>query len=218
VTVCGQQVAGPRAQPPAGSGPVVLFIAPCFEAQGGSSVIEPQTYVYYIQLKTSQPSQGIWIPYDESSEKIIHDDFQRLLSTNFLDNLSIETSDYKFPNGTVGKIVVYNMEERERIKIGPDFEGSKKVEISKIDEALKANMAEIRLDTFIDQGIVRKVEGIVRDLMKEKGFQDAEVTHRSRRCPAVPSWCTSFSTSTRGRASRSRRSISSATRRSATTR
>lgn len=177
VTVCGQQRA-PSAQPPAGSRPVVLFIAPCFAAQGGTSVIDPQTYVYYIQLKTSQPSQGIWIPYDDSSEKIIHDDFNRLLGTNFLDNLSIELApDYVFPNGTIGKVVLYNMEERQRIKIGPDFVGSKKLELSKIDEALKAQNAEIRLDTFIDPGLVRKVEGIVRDMMKEKGFTDAEVTH-----------------------------------------
>jgi outer membrane protein insertion porin family len=186
-TICGQQRA-PLAQPPAGSPPVVLFVAPCFEAQGGTSVIEPQTYVYYIQLvqKTSQPSQGIWIPYDDSTEKLIRDDFQRLLATNFLDNLSIETSDYAFPNGTIGKIVVYNMEERQRIKIGPDFEGSKKLELSKIDEALKANMAEIRLDTFIDQGLVRKVEGIVRDMMKEKGFQDAEITHEIKEVTGGP--------------------------------
>jgi hypothetical protein len=33
-TVCGQQ-ARPAAQPPEGSGPVVLYVAPCFEAQGG---------------------------------------------------------------------------------------------------------------------------------------------------------------------------------------
>jgi outer membrane protein insertion porin family len=72
------------------------------------------------------------------------------------------------------------MEERERIKIGPDFEGSRAVELSKIDEAMRALNAEIRLDTFIDQGLVRRVEGIVRDLMKEEGFQDAEVTHEIR--------------------------------------
>ena len=174
VTVCGQQRA-PLAQPPAGSPPVVLFIAPCFAAQGGTSVIEPQTYVYYIQLKTSQPSQGIWIPYDDGSEQIIHDDFKRLLATNFLDNLSIEIApDYVFPNGAIGKIVLYNMEERQRIKIGPDFFGNKKLELSEIDEALRAQNAEIRLDTFIDPGLVRKVEGIVRDMMKGKGFTDAE--------------------------------------------
>ena len=65
VTVCGQQ-AQPRAMPPAGSGPVVLFIAPCFEAQGNASVIEPQTYIFYIQLKASRPSEGVWVPYDDA--------------------------------------------------------------------------------------------------------------------------------------------------------
>jgi outer membrane protein insertion porin family len=175
-TVCGQQVR-PAGQPPAGSAPVVLFMAPCFAAQGGTSIIEPSTYVYYMQLKTSQPSQGTWIPYDASTEQLLRGDFGRLMATGFLDNLSIETEDYKFPNGTTGKIVLYNMEERERIKIGPDFEGSKALELAKIDEALQALNATIRLDTFIDQGLVRKVEGIVREMMKEKGFQNAEVTH-----------------------------------------
>ena len=67
----------------------------------------------------------------------MREDFQRLLATPFLDNLSIHTRDYTFPNGTIGNIVQYDMEERERIKLGPDFEGSKKLELSKIDEALK---------------------------------------------------------------------------------
>jgi outer membrane protein insertion porin family len=174
VTVCGQQTA-PRAQPPAGSGPVVLIIAPCFEAQGNVAIIEPQTYVYYIQLKASVPSQGQWVPYDDSSEKIIEDDFHRLWNTNFLDNLWIEVTDYKFPNGAIGKIVSYNMEERQRVKI-VDYVGSKKIEVSKIDEKLKDANAQIRLDTFIDPSLVRKVSGIVRDMLREKGFQFASVT------------------------------------------
>ena len=45
---------------------------------------------------------------------------------------------------------------------------------------------EIRLDTFIDAGLVRKVEGIVRDMMKEKGFQNAEVTHEIKEVPGGP--------------------------------
>jgi outer membrane protein insertion porin family len=174
-TVCGQETA-PLAQPPAGTAPVVLFIAPCFEAQGNQSVIEPQTYVYYIQLKQSTPSRGQWVPYDDGSEKILHDDFRRLWNTNFLDNLWIEVTDYNFPNGAIGKIVTYHMEERQRVKV-VDYIGSKKVEVSKIDEKLKEANAQIRLDTFIDPALVRKVEGIVRDMLREKGFQYADVTH-----------------------------------------
>ena len=69
------------------------------------------------------------------------------------------------------------MEERQRVKI-VDYVGSKKLETTKIDEKLKEANAQIRLDTFIDPGLVRKVEGIVRDMLREKGFQFATVTPR----------------------------------------
>jgi outer membrane protein insertion porin family len=182
--VCGQQVPV-LAQPPVGSAPVVLFIAPCFEAQGNQSVIEPQTYLYYIQQKFSTPSRNQWVLYDDASEKVIQEDFHRLWNTNFLDNLFIDVSDYKFPNGTIGKIVTYNMEERQRVKI-VDYVGSKKIEVSKIDEKLKDASAQIRLDSFIDPGLVRKVEGIVRDMLREKGFQFATVTHDIKEIPGGP--------------------------------
>jgi outer membrane protein insertion porin family len=172
---CGQDVPAPAALPPANSPPVVYLFGPCFEAQGGASVIEPETYLYYIQLKPSQPSQGNWTTYDEAAEKTILEDFHRLWNTNFLDNLSIDVENYTFSNGVVGKLVSYNMEERQRVKI-VDYVGSKAIETSKIDEALKMTMSEIRLDTFIDPALVRKVSGIVRDMLKEKGFQSAEVT------------------------------------------
>jgi outer membrane protein insertion porin family len=174
VAVCGQQ-AQPRAMPPAGSAPVVLFIAPCFEAQGNASVIEPQTYIYYIQLKASRPSEGVWVPYDDTAQKTIEEDFRRLWNTNFLDNLWVDVADYKFANGAVGKIVTYNMEERQRVKI-VDYVGSKKIETAKVDEKLKDANAQIRLDTFIDPALVRKVQGIVQDMLREKGFQFATVT------------------------------------------
>src|SRR5262249_47994164 len=102
-----------------------------------------------------------------------------------LDNLWIDVKDYRFPNGTIGKIVTYNMEERQRVKI-VDYVGSKKIETSKIDEKLKEADAVIRLDTFIDPGLVRKVEGIVRDMLKEKGFQYAAVTHEIQEISGGP--------------------------------
>jgi outer membrane protein insertion porin family len=175
-TICGQQVPPPRALPPAGSGPVVYLIAPCFEAQGNTSLVDIQTYLYYIQLKASRPSEGAWVPYNEETEDTIREDFKRLWATNFLDNLSIDVEDYTFSNGVVGKLVTYDMEERQRVKI-VDFVGSKKLETSKIDEKLKENNGQIRLDTFIDPALIRKIEGILRDMMKEKGFQSAEISH-----------------------------------------
>ncbi|PYR79514.1 MAG: outer membrane protein assembly factor BamA [Acidobacteria bacterium] len=171
---CGYTIGPPAKLPPAGSGPVLYQYALCFERQGGTSVIDPQTYIYYIQLKPSQPSQDRWVPYNDLTEQIVLQDFKRLWGTNFLDDLSIETRDFVFSNGVVGKIVIYNMEERQRIKI-VDYVGSKKVEQSKIEEELKKKSIAIRLDSFIDPSLVRRVAGIVRDLYAEKGYQYAEV-------------------------------------------
>jgi outer membrane protein insertion porin family len=178
-TVCGQPVPAPSRLPTPGSGPVVYLIAPCFEKQGGASVIEPQTYLYYIQLRPSRPSADAWVPYDEAAERVILDDFKRLWATNFLDDLSVEVNDYVFANGVVGKIVTYHMEERERVKI-VDYRGLESVEQSKVEEKLRETGITIRLDSFIDQGVIRRVEGTVRELLSEKGHLGATVTHELR--------------------------------------
>ena len=65
--ICGMPVPAPAALPPAGSGPVVLVLVPCFEKQGGASVVEPQTYLYYMDVRPSLPSQDKWVPYDEAA-------------------------------------------------------------------------------------------------------------------------------------------------------
>ncbi len=184
-TVCGIAIPPPAALPAAGSGPVIFQIVPCFEKQGSISLVDVQTYLYYIQLKSSRPSQGVWVPYDEAAEQTILEDFKRLWGTNFLDDLSIDTEDYTFSNGVVGKLVVYNLEERQRVK-NIEYTGSKKVERAKIEEKLKENNTGIRLDTFIDPALVRKVEGIVRDMMREKGFQSATVTHEIKEISGGP--------------------------------
>src|SRR5262245_50169548 len=58
--ICDQDIDPPAMLPPAGSGPVVWLIAPCFDAPGGVSLIDPETYLYYIHLMPSRPTQGVW--------------------------------------------------------------------------------------------------------------------------------------------------------------
>ena len=57
-----------------------------------------------------------------------------------------------------------------------DYEGAKHLEQTKIDEKLKEENAQIRLDSFIDPAMVRKVKKIVLDMLAEKGYQFASVT------------------------------------------
>ena len=63
------------------------------------SLIEPQTYLYYIQTRASRPSDGVWVPYTEETERSLLEDFKRLWATNFLDNLRIEVLDRDFERG-----------------------------------------------------------------------------------------------------------------------
>ncbi|MBI4264259.1 MAG: outer membrane protein assembly factor BamA [Acidobacteria bacterium] len=175
-TICGTTVSPPANLPPAGSGPVIYLLAACFMAQGNVSTIESQTYLYYMQLRPSQPSQNVWVPYTEESEETMRADFQRLWATSFLDDLRIEVSDYTFPNGVVGKLVTYHMEERERVKI-VNYEGTKIIDRTKIDEQLRMRGIELRLDSFRDAGTIRRIEGVLREMMAEKGFTNADVSH-----------------------------------------
>jgi outer membrane protein insertion porin family len=185
VLQCGQPVPPPRALPPAGSGPILYTIAPCFQRQGGASVVEPQTYLYYIQTRPSRPSAGTWISWNDETERSVLEDFKRLWATNFLDDLSIEVHDYTFTNGVIGKLVTYHMEERQRIKI-VDYVGTKKLEQTKIDEKLKEDGLQVRLDAFIDPGLVRRIEGVIRGMLAEKGYLDGRVTHTLKEVPGGP--------------------------------
>ncbi len=175
-TLCGQPVPTPARLPPAGSPPVILMIAPCFEKQGGTSAVEAATYLYYIQTRPSLPSQNQWVPYDAAAEDRLRSDFKTLWATNFLDDLVIEVTDYTFSNGVIGKLIKYDLEERQRIKI-VDYSGSKQLESTKIDEKLKEESVTIRLDSFVDDALIRRVKGIVKGMLSEKGFLDSTVTH-----------------------------------------
>ena len=44
-TICGQTVGVPSRLPPAGGGPFLTAVMLCFEKQGGSPVVEANTYL-----------------------------------------------------------------------------------------------------------------------------------------------------------------------------
>ncbi|MCC7035276.1 MAG: outer membrane protein assembly factor BamA [Acidobacteria bacterium] len=186
----GGSVQAPAAQtapirtPPDGAAPVVRSLELRFHPVN-ESLIEPQTYLYYIQTQASRPSDGVWVPYGDATEKVLLEDFKRLWGTSFLDNLWIEVNDDAYPNGVVGKRIIYHMEERPRVKI-VDYTGSTKVERTKVDEKMKEAGVSLRLDSFLDEGVVRRVKGIVQGLMAEKGYEFAEVTSAVEPLPGGP--------------------------------
>jgi outer membrane protein insertion porin family len=174
--------AQPGVVPPAETGPVVCAMELRFHPVN-ESLIEPQTYLYYIQAQTSRPSDKVWIPFNEQTEQTLLGDFKRLWATNFLDDLRIEVLDTTYANGAPGKYIVFHMEERPRVKI-VDYPDA--IDRSKLDEKMKEAGVVLRLDSFLDQGVVRRVEGILRNLMAEKGHQFAEVSSKTEELPGGP--------------------------------
>src|SRR5262245_40481806 len=109
-TACGSEPPPPAALPPAGAPPFIWTLELCFDRQGNTSTVDNETYLYWIKLSQSLPSQGKFVPYDERAEQQMLTDFKALWGTKFLEDLSIEKSEHTFENGTVGVMVIYRME------------------------------------------------------------------------------------------------------------
>ncbi|MGH9163295.1 MAG: outer membrane protein assembly factor BamA, partial [Vicinamibacteraceae bacterium] len=58
-----------------------------------------------------------------------------------------------------------------------DYEGTETLNTTDIDDELREAGTIIRLDTFLEEGAIRRVEGVIRDMLAEKGHLDATVTH-----------------------------------------
>ncbi len=174
--------AAPGAEPAPDSGPILCLMELRFEPVN-ESLIEPQTYLYYIQTQSSRPSDKVWVPFTEETEQTLLADFKRLWATNFLDNLRVEVLEARYDNGVTGKHVIFHMEERPRVKI---IDYPDKIDRSKLDEKMKEASVTLRLDSFLDEGVIRRVRGIIKDLMAEKGHQFAEVNSSVEELPGGP--------------------------------
>jgi outer membrane protein insertion porin family len=168
--------------PPEDSGPLVRILELRFFPIN-ESLIEPQTYLYYIQTQSSRPSDKVWVPFTEETEQTLLADFKRLWATNFLDDLRIEILDQPYANGVSGKHIIFHMEERPRVKI---IDYPEKIDRTKLDEKMKEANLSLRLDSFLDQGVIRRVEGVLRGMMAEKGHQFAEVKSSVEELPGGP--------------------------------
>jgi hypothetical protein len=111
VMVCGSSVAIPDVLPPAGSGPVVLMAAPCLIQDDGTPVMPP-AYRRHIELQASRPLDGVWVPYDADTMNTMQADYKRLWDTGLLGDLRFSVTDYSFPNGVIGKLIIYTLKER----------------------------------------------------------------------------------------------------------
>jgi outer membrane protein insertion porin family len=123
--------------------------------------LRADTLLFYVSTKAGER-------YDPVRVK---DDFRRLWDTGFLDDLRVDVAD-----GPSGKIVTFTVQERRRVQL-VDYRGSKTLSTSAIEEELKEKEVQVRLDSFYDPAKARRVEQVVRELLREKGRPLATVRH-----------------------------------------
>ncbi len=169
----------PRVEsPPLDSPTLFTTVELCWPTQGNVPSVDYATYLYYMEIDSliSSESQGRWTHYDASLEQVLFDDFERLWDTDLLTNLSIEILDDPYPNGVGGKRAVFLLEERDRVRT-VTYEGSDEYDLTEIAEAMEQSGIELRTDSRIGPRKVRQVEGLLREMYAEKGYQFAEVSH-----------------------------------------
>ena len=160
---------------PAGSLVFAAQGAPPGAPEGAPAVVERveilnnqylprETLLFYVSTKAG----------DRYDERRLKEDFQRLWETGFLEDLVLEAVD-----GPQGKVVRFRVSERKRIQI-VDFRGSKELSTSNIEDALKENDAQIRIDTFYDPAKARRVESLIKAMLAAKGRPFAEVKHEAK--------------------------------------
>ena len=84
---------------------------PCLVLPSGNEAIPPD-YQRYVQLQPSQPARDLWVPYDDAAKVTMQGDYRRLWQTGLLSDLTMRVTNYDFPNGVVGKLVTYVIQER----------------------------------------------------------------------------------------------------------
>ena len=193
ILACAAPAAGQTAPPPPQAAPAPQGPPP--PAPGGAPVlramelrfhpdnapmVDTSTYLYYIKARPILNDK--WQPYNEAE---LLADYRRLWATNFLDNLWIEVLDEPFDNGAPAKHVIFHFEERQRVKI-VDYEPHKIIDSAKIEEELRKRAINLRLDSFIDPQVIKKVTTAIRDLYAEKGYEYAEIKPEIAEMPNGP--------------------------------
>ena len=141
--------------------PAAPAAAPIVESVSvqGNQFLEPETLLFYVSTK----------PGERYDERRLKDDFRRLWDTGFLEDLVLRVND-----GAKGKAVIFHVWERKRIQI-VDFRGNKSITTTNIEDELKKKEAVLKIDTFFDPAKARKVQGIIKDMLAEKGHPFATV-------------------------------------------
>src|SRR3989442_7826262 len=134
----------------------------------GNRRIPSDTIKYNIQTKTG----------DTLNPNIIRRDIKTLYAQGYFDDIRVDEQDGK--NG--GVIVIFTLKEKPLIR-SIDFAGINAISKSDILDKLKERKAGISQESPFDPSRVKKVEGIIKAMLAEKGHQEATVDTETEDVP-----------------------------------
>ncbi len=92
--------------------------------------------------------------------------------------------------------------EGHDIVAGIEILGTKQIDYPEIRARLRGNGADLRLGLPLQSQMLCRFKEVLRDVMSEKGFLDAEITHDTRPTYGNPRYLTLTLTITEGKRSR----------------
>jgi len=125
----------------------------------GNRKVSRETIQFYMKSREG----GVFDP-----EKL-KEDFQSLWATGFFENIRIEEE-----NGAGGKVVRLIVAENPLIST-VTYKLSKKVKESDINEKLQGSNVLLQPFSYYSPAKVRKVKKLITDMLREKGYNQAEV-------------------------------------------
>ena len=110
----------PQSLPPVGSPALARSIEFSFPTQDGQPRGNVGSYVAQLEIpqRVSRPSQDVWVPY-EAAEAVVRPDAERLWNTGIFESLWVDVRDEPYPNGVMGKRIVFSLVEREGEPVVP---------------------------------------------------------------------------------------------------
>jgi len=126
----------------------------------GNKKVSRDTVLFYMKSR----EKGMY------SKAILRDDFKSLWKTGFFENIAIEAED-----GKMGKIVKIKVKENLLIS-SITYKTGKKIKENDIVEKLQENNIVLMAFSYYSPAKLKKVEGIIRDMLAEKGYNQGKVS------------------------------------------
>jgi outer membrane protein insertion porin family len=133
----------------------------------GNRRVPTESIKYYLQAK---PGQAL-------NAATIRRDVKALYSLGYFDDIRVEEE-----AGTRGPIIVFQVNERPLIRT-VTYEGLKSITNTDILERLKQQKADIRQDSPYDPERVGRAEGVIKQMLAERGHQNATIEVRTEKSP-----------------------------------